>query len=285
MRVAVLGSTGMAGFVVAQYLQENGHEVYRTSRSETDTLYSAGIDVTDWEALGRWLDQVEPQIIVNCVGLLQRECEARPDLAVLINAYLPHWLEQRYENSAVKIIHLSTDCVFSGAKGGYVEAAPYDGQTIYDRTKALGELRNEKDLTLRMSILGPDTNPHGTGLFNWFMAQRGDMQGYRKAIWNGVTTIELARGIEAAIRQDLRGLYHLVQADPIDKCSLLELFQERFPVEGRTIRPVDGVVLDKSLINTRTDFDFVVRDYPTQLKDMRQWIESHRSAYPHYLFS
>ncbi len=282
MRVAVLGSTGMAGHVVAQYLEEKGHEVYRSSRSEKAGPRSAAIDVTDFAALESWLDAAAPDAVVNCVGLLQKACDARPDLAVLINSYLPHWLERKYIRSETRVLHLSTDCVFSGARGGYREDDPADGPIMYDRSKALGELRNEKDLTFRMSILGPDIDPQGSGLFNWFMGQKGEIQGWSKAIWNGVTTVELARAIDCALTQGLTGLYHLVQPEPIDKCSLLELFRSVFHREQVEIRRTDGLAADKSLINTRSDFAFTVKPYPEQIRDIYSWVRSHPQFYPHY---
>ena len=282
MSVAVLGSTGMAGHVVSQYLEEHGYTVFRTSRSEKNGPRNAAIDVTNFSALGAWLDAVQPDAVVNCVGLLQKACDARPDLAVLINSYLPHWLEQKYSGSTTKIIHLSTDCVFSGEQGGYCEDDLPDGRTMYDRTKSLGELVNGEDLTFRMSILGPDIDPKGTGLFNWFMAQTGEIQGWSQAIWNGVTTIELARAIDAALRQDLSGLYHLVQPEPIDKCSLLELFRDAFHRDEVVIQRVNGLRVNKSLINTRADFEFAVRSYQEQISNMYDWITSHPRYYRHY---
>lgn len=282
MKCAILGSTGMAGHVVARYLEEQGHTVYRCSRSERNTEMSAAVDATDFTALGRWLDGVKPDAVVNCIGLLQKACEARGDLALLVNAYLPHWLEWRYGNSNVKVVHLSTDCVFSGMAGGYREDALRDGETMYDRSKALGEVVNGKDLTFRMSIIGPDIDPKGTGLFNWFMAQPGPISGYGGVLWNGVTTIELARAIDAALDQNLTGLYHLVQPVPIDKCSLLELFQSAFHREHVLIRRADEPKLDKSLVNTRADFRFQVKGYPEQVADMYGWVQDHRALYPHY---
>lgn len=142
MKIAVLGSTGMAGHVVAQYLEEQGHTVYRSSRSERSTQASAAIDVTDFAAPGRWLDLIYKDAVVNCIGLLQGACNERGDLAFLTNAHMPHWLEWRYANSAVKVVHLSTDCVFSGKAGGYWEDALKDGNTMYDRSKAIGKVVN-----------------------------------------------------------------------------------------------------------------------------------------------
>lgn len=282
MKIAVLGSTGMAGHMVSLYLEEAGHMVYRASRSERNTLTSRTVDAADPAALRAWLEEVRPDGVVNCIGLLQRACEARPDRAVLLNAYIPHYLESLFSQERTKVIHLSTDCVFSGSKGGYAENALPDGRTMYDRSKALGELNNRKDLTLRMSIIGPDTDPGGTGLLNWFMAQKGELQGYSKTLWNGVTTLELAKAVEWALRTEVAGLYHLVPAGTIDKYSLLRLFQQTFQKEDVQISRIDGPQLDKTLVNTRTDFGFQVGSYPAQLEELKQWMQAHRELYPHY---
>ena len=284
MRIVGLGSTGMAGHVIAQYLEERGYEVFRISRSEQEGIRSVAIDVTDFVALETYLNQVKPDGVINCVGLLQKACEVRFDLGVLINSYLPHWLEQKYVDTFVKIIHISTDCVFSGIRGGYRENDLPDGVPPYDRTKALGEINNNKDLTFRMSIIGPDIDLSGIGLFNWFMKQTGKINGFGKVYWNGVTTIELARGIDAALRKELTGLYHLVPQHGIDKYNLLMLFQKHFNKEDVTICRVAELMLDKRLINTREDFDFIVHDYSVQVEDMRKWIEQHSTLYPHYRF-
>lgn len=282
MKIAVLGSTGMAGHMVSLYLEEAGHMVYRASRSERNTLTSRTVDAADPAALRAWLEEVRPDGVVNCIGLLQRACEARPDRAVLLNAYIPHYLESLFSQERTKVIHLSTDCVFSGSKGGYAENALPDGRTMYDRSKALGELNNRKDLTLRMSIIGPDTDPGGTGLLNWFMAQKGELQGYSKTLWNGVTNLELAKAVEWALRTEVAGLYHLVPAGTIDKYSLLRLFQQTFQKEDVQISRIDGPQLDKTLVNTRTDFGFQVGSYPAQLEELKQWMQAHRELYPHY---
>lgn len=268
--------------MVALYLEEKGYEVYRTSRSEQNAEKKAAIDAMDLEKLGQWLEKIKPDVVVNCIGLLQKACEQRPDKAVLLNSYLPHWLEQRYTQKNTKVIHLSTDCVFSGVTGGYRENDLPDGRTMYDRSKSLGEIKNKKDLTFRMSIIGPDIDLQGTGLFNWFMQQQGIVQGYSRAIWNGVTTIELARAIDEAIKQNLTGLYHLVSDIPIDKYSLLKLFKHKFQYNKLSIEYADGLNVNKSLVNTREDFKFVVRNYEEQIEDMCDWVQNHKSLYPHY---
>lgn len=282
MKVVVLGSTGMAGHVISTSLEEKGYDVYRSSRSERNSERSRAIDVTDFKTLGEWLDVVSPDAVINCIGLLQKACDARHDLAVLFNSYLPHWLENRYAGSRTKIIHLSTDCVFSGGRGNYLEDDIPDGMTMYDRSKALGELNNDKDLTFRMSIIGPDIDPKGTGLFNWFMAQSGEIQGWHKAIWNGVTTIELAEAIDCAISQNLTGLYHLVSAKPISKHDLLVLIKDVFRRDMVQINGVEGLSSNKSLRNSRSDFVFTVNSYPDQIINMYKWVQQHAELYPHY---
>lgn len=284
-KVVVLGSTGMAGHVISLYLEEQGYSVFRISRSEKLTENSMPVDITNFVELKKCLDKANPEIIINCIGLLVKEADQNPEKAILVNAYMPKWLENEYKSSRVRLIHLSTDCVFSGREGMYREDDFQDGPTVYDRTKALGEIKNEKDLTFRMSIIGPDTDIQGTGLFNWFMKQTGSIGGYSKAIWNGITTIELARGIQAAIKSNLCGLYHLVPDATIDKYSLLMLFQKIFDKEDLGIVKNTEYAVDKSLINTRKDFDFKVRNYEEQIKDMKNWIEAHRNIYPHYFLN
>lgn len=281
-KIAVLGGTGMAGHVAVAYLKEHGYDVHYMSLSAPDTEKSKPIDATNTLAVHTWLESIKPDVVLNCIGALQKESDTKPDRAILLNAYLPRYLEQRFIDTSVKIIHLSTDCVFSGKQGGYIEADFTDGDTVYDRTKALGEIVNNKDLTFRMSIIGPDCSVNGTGLFNWFMAQRGIVKGFTKAMWNGVSTIELARAVCVAIEQDLNGLYHLVPEKPIDKYNLLLLFKDAFNRADVDIEPFDGFVVDKTLVNTRTDFDFEVRDYAQQVKDMRDWVDGHKDLYMHY---
>jgi dTDP-4-dehydrorhamnose reductase len=281
-RIAILGGTGMAGNVAVTYLKEQVYDVFFMSLDAPDTDKSKALDATDFPALSAWLDTVRPDVVFNCLGLLVKESEARPDIAILLNSYLPRFLENKYKTTKTKNIHLSTDCVFSGSRGGYLETDVPDGETIYDRTKALGEIVNDKDLTFRMSIIGPDQNVNGTGLFNWFMSQSGIIRGYTKALWTGLTTIELARAVDSAIKQNLTGLYHLVPDKPIDKYNLLVLFKDVFGKTDLEIEPYDSFITDKSLVNTRTDFDFTVRDYPELVRDMKCWIDNHSKLYEHY---
>ena len=238
MRILVLGAGGMAGHVVATYLEERGHEVSAVSATHTDrsrtprcSMSPTGSHSTSYLQRGTF------DVVVNCIGLLVKASEEHQDRAVYLNAYLPHQLEHFYERSQTKVVHLGTDCVFSGTNAPYTEGSLYDGQLVYDRSKALGEIKNDKDLTLRMSIIGPDTQAAGVGLFNWFYAQTGPVAGYTRAIWSGITTIELAKGIDAAIAQDLTGLYHLVPATNTSKFDLLQLMATTFGRDDITVEP------------------------------------------------
>jgi dTDP-4-dehydrorhamnose reductase len=280
--VLVLGAGGMAGHIVSIYLKERGYDVDTLSAHNKITDDTLLVDVTDAQALRRVLEQKSYDVVVNCIGVLIQGSEQRKDISTYLNSYLPHFLEKYYEESKTKVIHLSTDCVFSGKNGPYVESSPYDGELFYDRSKALGEIINDKDLTFRMSIIGPDTQQAGVGLFNWFYSQSGEINGFTKSVWNGITTIELARGIDQAIQQNLTGLYHLVPADNITKHDLLKLFAKIFNRSSLTIKPIEGENTNKTLINTRTDFDFQVKSYHEMVTDMRAWITNHKSLYPHY---
>lgn len=281
-KVLVLGASGMAGHVVTLYLREQGFEVETATAHHKLDEQTHLIDVTDATKLRSLLDSNKYDVVINCIGVLIAQSEERKDLAAYLNSYLPHFLENYYKDSKTKIIHLSTDCVFSGKKPPYREDSLYDGQLFYDRSKALGEIINSKDLTFRMSIIGPDMNPAGVGLFNWFAHQTGEIGGYTKAIWTGVTTIELAKAIAEALNQDLSGLYHLVPDESISKFNLLELFKEVFGLNNLDIKPDSSVVQDKSLINTRQDFKYKVPSYKVMIEKMKDWISTHGDIYGHY---
>jgi dTDP-4-dehydrorhamnose reductase len=282
MKILVLGSSGMAGNVVTQTMIEAGFDVDNISGSKPFNENTILLDLTDKNNFEQFLDNHNYDVIINCVGVLVEASEKRKDLSTYLNCFLPHFLEHKYENSKTKVIHLSTDCVFSGKNGPYKEDSFQDGELYYDRTKALGEINNKKDLTFRMSIIGPDMQENGVGLFNWFFKQTGKISGYKETIWSGITTIELAKGIKEAITQDLTGIYHLVPKEGISKYELLKLFKKEFKRDDIEIEGVSGPAMNKTLINTRKDFNYQVPDYPQMVKEMRQWAENHQDLYPHY---
>ncbi len=279
----VLGSMGMAGHVVTTFFEEKGtYDVFNLAHKKKLNEKSCLMDVTDLSRLEAFLDKENFDVIINCIGILNQYAAAFKDKAILLNSYLPHFLEGKCKGSQTKIIHLSTDCVFSGKTGSYTETSFKDGDTFYDRTKAIGEICNDRNLTIRTSIIGPDMNYDGIGLFNWFMKSEGAINGYVNSIWTGITTIELAKAIERAIIEDLAGIYHLVSGKSINKYELLLLFKDVFNRNEVHIDKYYNALCDKSLINTRRDFDYEVPDYKFMIPEMKEWIISHPSFYPHY---
>lgn len=282
MKLLILGGTGMAGHTISIYFKEAGHDVTAFSRSKVDYCKNVNGDITDFENLKKLINEGQYDAIINAIGILNQDAEDHKSNAVLLNSYLPHFLSDTTKEMKTRVIHMSTDCVFSGKTGGYSETSFRDGETFYDRSKALGELENSKDLTFRNSIIGPDMSERGIGLFNWFMKQEGQINGFTKAIWTGVTTLTLAKAMEQALKENLTGLYNLVNNETISKYELLKLFNKYMKDGQIEILPSDNLSLDKSLINNRTDFSFKVPGYEAMVAEMKEWIDNHKDLYPHY---
>lgn len=283
MKLLVLGCNGMAGHLISLYFKEQGHEVVGFARATSQLLDKTIVgDASDLELIKRTLEEGSFDAVINCIGLLNQFAENNKSMAVLLNSYLPHYLVDITKNTKTRIIHMSTDCVFAGNDGPYSEDSFPNGKTFYDRSKAMGEINNSKDLTFRNSIIGPDIKASGIGLFNWFMKQEGSIGGYTGAIWTGVTTYTLAKAMEAALKENLTGLYNLVNNESITKFDLCSLFNKYFRASEVEIYPNDNLQLDKTLKCTRIDFSFRVPSYEQQIKEMRMWVDAHSSLYPHY---
>ena len=282
-RIIVLGVNGMAGHLITLGLQNsmNQFEVIGIARTSSIIKPDVILDVSNFNDLELFIKKSNADVIINCIGLLNKTAEENPDKAILINSYLPHFLEAITKSTKTKIIHISTDCVFSGKEGSYVESSMRNGVGYYAQSKALGELNNKKDLTFRTSIIGPELNINGIGLFHWFFNQKIEIKGYTNVFWTGITTLELLKAIKSSIDQDLKGIFHLVNNEKISKYQLLEIMNNEFD-RGLDIKLDGTYVVNKSLINTRTDFKFNVGTYKSMIHEMKLWIESHREIYPHY---
>ncbi len=280
-KILVLGASGMAGHVITLSLKEKGYDVTGFARSGLPFCRVITGDAADLDGLKRIVTEGGYDYIVNAIGIL-RESEKRKAEAVYINSYLPHLLADMTQQTDTRVIHISTDCVFRGNTGPYTEDSLRDGQTFYDRSKALGELEDDRNLTLRTSIVGPDMRKDGVGLFNWFMMQQGEVTGYERTMWTGVTSCELADIIDAAIRENVAGLYNMVGDTNISKYGLLQLFNRYMCGGVRVIRKDESRQVDKSLVRTKFDFSYRVRDYETMVRRMADWIEEHKELYPHY---
>lgn len=282
MRFLVLGASGMAGHVISIYLKEKGHDVVGYCRRSVSFVESINGDAKNVQRLKNVIETGNYDIVVNAVGILNQFAESNKESAAFLNGYLPHLLAKLTENMSTRIIHMSTDCVFSGKNAPYTESSFRDGESFYDRSKALGELNDEKNLTLRNSIVGPDINENGIGLFNWFMKQNGEINGYTNAMWTGITTLQLAKTIEAAVFSEAHGLVNMVCEKNVSKYELLKLFNRYMRNDEVKINPYDDFSLDKTLVRTNFEFDYSVPDYETMIIEMSEWIREHKYLYPHY---
>lgn len=229
------------------------------------------------------IKHIQPNYIVNCIGVLISEAKQDSERAISLNAHLPHNLAKLANIMNAKLIHMSTDCVFSGnKKSPYLETDKKDGKDTYAKTKALGEVISENHLTIRTSVVGPEIiDGLEEGLFHWFMNQSGVIEGFTKAIWSGVTTIELAKSIKWFIDNDTTGLYQLTNGISINKYDLLQLFK-KYTHKDIEIIPINGNETNKSFIDTRKLIDYEIPSYEQMISDLVQLIANNRALYSHY---
>lgn len=282
MKFLILGCNGMAGHTISIYLSEKGHDVLGFDQKKSLYVKSVSGDARDIKMIEEIIVSGKFDSIINCIGILNKVAEEKKALATFLNSYFPHFLAEITQNMETQIIHMSTDCVFSGKRGGYTEEDLPDGETFYDRSKALGELNDEKNITLRNSIVGPDINPKGIGLLNWFMQQSSEINGYTGTIWTGQTTLQLAKTMEVAAKERAKGLYNAVPNTAISKYDLLGLFNYYLRSNSIKINPVSGVYIDKSLKRTRYAFSYKIPDYEIMVAEMANWIMEHKVMYPQY---
>lgn len=261
VKVLVLGATGMLGNAVLRlFAQSPRYEVVGSARStasgrllpqELAERVICGVDVEHTDSLIGLFAKARPDVVINCIGLVKQLAEADDPLAAIpINALLPHRLARLCETAGARLVHMSTDCVFSGTKGMYTEADVSDANDLYGRSKYLGEVDYPHAITLRTSIIGHELS--GThSLVGWFLAQQAGVKGFRRAIFSGLPTVELARVIRDHVvpHPELHGLYH-VSAEPINKFDLLTLIAKDY---GKTIdiTPDDNLEIDRSLNSSR----------------------------------
>jgi len=273
MKLLVLGGKGMAGHIMVAYFKKNPkYQVYYTSRDKQDKD-GIFLDVLDLNALEKIIDSIKPDIVINCIGILNEDAEKNPFIAMQVNSFLPHQLVKLTKRHGGKVIHISTDCVFSGEVGNYTEESIPDGTSQYSKTKQYGEIKDDENLTIRTSIIGPELKDDGIGLFLWFMNQTGKIKGYQKVYWNGVTTLELAKATEKMIDNKVTGLYHLCVKEKISKYSLLKLIQRIFNKKDVQIIPDREYTLDRTIVNTRTDYVYKPPSYTQMLTEMKKWLE------------
>ena len=261
MKVLILGGGGMLGHKLWQVLRGD-METFVTVRGDFDgyrryDLFDRsrtfpGTDASDLDAITRVIAVIAPDVVVNCIGIIKQVSAAQDPLtSIAINSLFPHRLANVCRAARARLIHISTDCVFSGRKGHYSEDDVSDAEDLYGRSKFLGEVSTPGCLTLRTSIIGREMRST-TGLVEWFLANRGGtVAGYTNAIFSGLTTLELSRLIREIItrHQQLSGLYQ-VSVDPIRKFDLLALLNDAYRTQTE-IRPDETVRIDRSLNSSR----------------------------------
>ncbi len=252
----------MLGNAVLRFFAKNPeYEVNGTVRNWSSVLelqnmapsagFVSGVDVESLDSLTRMFATVQPDVVINCIGIVKQLADANdPLIALPINALLPHRLARLAQVAGARLIHMSTDCVFSGAKGNYVESDLPDAYDLYGRSKLLGEVDYPNAVTLRTSIIGHELTGNRS-LIDWFLSQTADVQGYKNAIFSGLPTVEIARIIHDHVisNPDLHGLYH-VSAEPINKFDLLSLVSKEYGKEIE-IHPKDDFRIDRSLNSDR----------------------------------
>lgn len=261
MKLIVLGANGMLGNALVRFFaRESDVVVYTTVRSSIESAYLeafpnvkviTSVNGENQDVLVNLFNSVRPDVVINAIGLIKQNATvADPLSAVSINTMLPHRLSMLCSIVGARFIHISTDCVFSGAKGMYSEDDYPDARDLYGRTKLLGEVDYPHAVTLRTSMIGHELS--GTkSLICWFLAQQEKVKGYRRAVFSGLPTVEISRVIRDFVlpHKELQGLYHL-SAEPINKYDLLNLVAK---VYGRSIEivPDDSVQIDRSLDSSK----------------------------------
>lgn len=284
MKILVLGGTGMLGHAIHRVLHEQGMDVVATARAGPSTepglpralRYERTGDLTDLQELSRALDRCRPDVVVNAAGVIKQDSRAGNVLAMMAaNAVLPRRLELLVRARSAKLLHFSTDCVYSGARGMYAETDIPDATDAYGISKFLGEVTSADALTVRTSIIGRGLQPNHS-LVDWFLSARGTVKGYRRAVFSGFPVCDIghivARMLPMLVRGQLTGLYHL-SAAPIDKHVLLELVAARWKKTDVDIRPDDEVRIDRSLDSTRLRavLGFTPDDWPSMINRMHEF--------------
>lgn len=285
-KLMVLGATGMAGHVIYTYFSEmKKYEMYNVCFRNKLNDSSFILNIRDEQETEKLLNEVKPDIVINCIGVLIKGSKSSPENAIYINGYFPHMLSRVLHsvNENAKLIHISTDCVFSGNKGQYKDNDLKDALDVYGMSKNLGELINNHDLTIRTSIIGPELKENGEGLMHWVFSQRneGKLNGYTKSIWGGLTTLELAHVIEYCLDSHVTGLYQASNNKSICKYDLINFIVNEFNLK-LLVNPVDGVISDKSILNTN-ESNYEVPSYEKMISDLHVFMNSHKRLYTQYL--
>ncbi len=260
MKVLVIGATGMLGYSIFSNLSELSNlDVYGTIRSingvehffpSTDKLIP-NVDVKDFATLEKAVLDTKPDVVINCIGLIKQHDVAKQHVeAIEINALLPHKIAQLCDSIQARLVHFSTDCVFDGKTGNYLESDLPTATDLYGKSKCLGEVDYGKHVTLRTSIIGHELKS-SVSLIDWFLSQEGSVKGFSKAVFSGLPTVYVAKVLADYVlpNPSLSGLYQL-SVDPIDKFSLISKVADVYSKQLE-IEKFEDFVMDRSLNSTK----------------------------------
>lgn len=285
IKILIIGATGMLGNALfGQLSKKRNFEAWGTVRNFNPSLFSenlnkkiiTNIDIENIDSLVKVFGEIKPDVVLNCVGLIKQVMGSKETaLAIYMNSYFPHRLSLLCAASGARMIHFSTDCVFSGKKGMYKETDPSDAEDIYGKTKFLGEVLDDNCVTIRTSIIGHGLESH-VSLIDWFLAQDKPIRGFTKVIYSGLPTVEIARIVADYVipNKRLKGLYH-VSAGPISKYDLLKLVAKTYG-KRIDIKPFDDIISDRSLDSTKFKrlASYLPPSWPSLIKKMFKYYKS-----------
>lgn len=281
--ILILGGTGMLGHVLLRYFISEGLNVFATSRDVSGTLtffpsfiadhfISENIDVAHPDRIKTVIEDLEPSIVINCIGAIKQLPVSNDPLAAIgINSLFPHQVAHLCRDAGIRMVHISTDCVFDGKKGMYTEDDVTAPEDLYGRTKLIGEVDYPGCVTLRTSIIGHELRSRH-GLVEWFLGEPGPVNGYTHALYTGLPTIELARIMVYHVlpKHDMQGIYH-VSSEPISKYQLLSLVAKEYG-KRIEIKPYDKMIVDRSMISEkfRATTGYMPPSWPDLIKMMHE---------------
>lgn len=284
-KVLVLGSSGLIGHHLCRSFGANNDlKLFNIANSLKFNDETILINALNINKLKEKIEEIKPDYIFNCIGILNNKSDNDPTNTIFLNAYLPNLLGDISNTIGSKFIHFSTDCVFSGnKKDPYKEDDYIDANDLYGLSKGLGENILRDHLVIRTSFVGPSLREDSQELFSWFMSQEGSINGYTKSIWSGVSVLEAAKAAEKLMSLDISGIYHLTNNQSISKYDLLCMFK-KYSNKNIEIIKVDGKESDKSFKDTRSLLGYEIPSYDAMIASMIKDTLNNKHLYSHYSF-
>jgi len=272
----------MIGHQLYSYLKTDKHYDLSIQHNQNKFFqHSYPLDFFDLDGLQSFILREKPDSIINCTGVLIEKSNQDFRQAIYLNSYIPHFLKDLINSIGGKFIQISTDCVFSGDTGPYAEYDLKDGLSNYSKTKGLGEIDDDINLTLRTSVIGPDLKASSTELLHWFLLQDGEIQGFSKSLWTGITSYTFAKIVKKFLDSQISGIYNISSPKAISKYELLMLLENRFQ-RGLKISKVDGPLSNKSLLDTRRLLDLDIPSYEDMIDELYESTAGSAENYRHY---